>query len=124
MPTADRPWRRCSRPPMGVAARGVSPYPGSVTKQMVDTFTAGKAAVNQICATFDAGLRVFDLALDLPTPDITEDAALDERACAATIAFGMAGHRRWGGRAGAWGRWASATPPSPPPSAMRFMRHG
>ncbi len=89
MPTADRPMVAVFAATHGVAARGVSPYPGSVTRQMVETFTAGKAAVNQICATFDAGLRVFDLALDLPTPDITQDAALDERACAATIAFGM-----------------------------------
>ncbi len=56
---------------------------------MVDTFTNGKAAVNQICATFGAGLRVFDLALDIPTPDIVERDALTEAECAATMAFGM-----------------------------------
>jgi nicotinate-nucleotide--dimethylbenzimidazole phosphoribosyltransferase len=60
-----------------------------VTKQMVDTFTNGKAAVNQICGTFGAGLRVFDLALDIPTPDIVERDALTEAECAATMAFGM-----------------------------------
>ncbi|MFG1464427.1 nicotinate-nucleotide--dimethylbenzimidazole phosphoribosyltransferase [Xanthobacter sp. DSM 24535] len=89
MPTADRPMVAVFAGTHGVTERGVSPYPNSVTKQMLDTFTAGKAAVNQICATFDAGLRVFDLALDLPTGDITQEAALDERACAATMAFGM-----------------------------------
>lgn len=73
----------------GVAARGVSPYPPEVTKQMVDTFTNGKAAVNQICGAFGAGLRVFDLALDIPTPDIVERDALSEAECAATMAFGM-----------------------------------
>jgi nicotinate-nucleotide--dimethylbenzimidazole phosphoribosyltransferase len=60
-----------------------------VTRQMMENFTAGGAAVNQICATFDIGLKVFDLALDHPTEDITEQAALDEKAAAATIAFGM-----------------------------------
>ncbi|WP_029005641.1 nicotinate-nucleotide--dimethylbenzimidazole phosphoribosyltransferase [Azorhizobium doebereinerae] len=89
MPTADRPMVAVFAATHGIADRGVSPYPGAVTKQMVGAFTNGKAAVNQICSTFDAGLRVFDLALDMPTPDITQDAALDERACAATIAFGM-----------------------------------
>ncbi|MGU3494744.1 nicotinate-nucleotide--dimethylbenzimidazole phosphoribosyltransferase [Xanthobacteraceae bacterium A53D] len=89
MPSADRPMVAVFAATHGVADRGVSPYPGVVTKQMMDAFTKGKAAVNQICSTFDVGLRVFDLALDLPTPDITQDAALDERACAATIAFGM-----------------------------------
>ncbi|MFG1213373.1 nicotinate-nucleotide--dimethylbenzimidazole phosphoribosyltransferase [Xanthobacter flavus] len=89
MPTVNRPMVAVFAATHGVADLGVSPYPGEVTKQMMATFTAGKAAVNQICATFDAGLRVFDLALDCPTPDITTNAALDEKACAATMAFGM-----------------------------------
>lgn len=89
MPTVNRPMVAVFAATHGVADLGVSPYPGEVTKQMMATFTAGKAAVNQICATFDAGLRVFDLALDYPTPDITTNAALDEKACAATMAFGM-----------------------------------
>lgn len=89
LPTVNRPMVAVFAATHGVADRGVSPYPGTVTKQMMATFTAGKAAVNQICASFDAGLRVFDLALDFPTPDITQAAALDEKACAATMAFGM-----------------------------------
>ena len=89
MPTVNRPMVAVFAATHGVAELGVSPYPGAVTKQMMATFTAGKAAVNQICTTFDDGLRVFDLALDYPTPDITTNAALDEKACAATMAFGM-----------------------------------
>jgi nicotinate-nucleotide--dimethylbenzimidazole phosphoribosyltransferase len=73
----------------GVVKQGVSPFPQDVTRQMMENFTAGGGAVNQICATFDIGLKVFDLALDFPTGDITEEAALDEKAAAATIAFGM-----------------------------------
>ncbi len=73
----------------GVTKKGVSPFPPEVTKQMVANFTAGGAAINQICKTHDLGLRVFDLALDIPTGDITEEAALSERDCAATMAFGM-----------------------------------
>ncbi len=73
----------------GVVKQGVSPFPQEVTRQMMENFTAGGAAINQICATFDIGLKVFDLALDMPTGDITQEAALDERDCAATIAFGM-----------------------------------
>ncbi|TCT02252.1 nicotinate-nucleotide--dimethylbenzimidazole phosphoribosyltransferase [Aquabacter spiritensis] len=88
-PTADRPMVAVFAGTHGVSARGVSPYPASVTKEMMAAFTAGRAAINQICSTFEAGLRVFDLALDLPTGDIVEEAALDERACAATMAFGM-----------------------------------
>ena len=49
----------------------------------------GGAAINQICKTFDIGLKVFELALDLPTPDITITDAFQEADCAATIAYGM-----------------------------------
>lgn len=73
----------------GVVAQGVAVYPQAVTSQMVANFRAGGAAVNQICKTFDLGLKVFELALELPTRDITEDAALDEAECAGTIAYGM-----------------------------------
>ena len=73
----------------GVVAQGVSPYPQEVTKQMLANFSAGGAAINQICASFDIGLKVFDLALDIPTGDITQGTALDEKTCAATMAFGM-----------------------------------
>ena len=73
----------------GVVARGVSAYPPEVTRQMVDNFAAGGAAINQICSAYGLGLKVYDLALDQPTGDITIEPALDERDCAATMAFGM-----------------------------------
>ena len=73
----------------GVTKQGVSPFPSDVTVQMVANFQNGGAAINQICAANDLGLKVFDLALELPTADITEDPAMDERTCAATMAFGM-----------------------------------
>ena len=73
----------------GVTAKGVSAYPAEVTSQMLGAFSGGGAAINQICATFDIGLKVFDLASDRPTPDITERAAMSEQECAATRAYGM-----------------------------------
>jgi nicotinate-nucleotide--dimethylbenzimidazole phosphoribosyltransferase len=73
----------------GVVAQGVSPYPASVTQAMVANFTTGGAAINQICKTFDISLKVYELALEQPTGDITREPALDERDCAATMAFGM-----------------------------------
>lgn len=73
----------------GVTKQGVSAFPSEVTAQMVANFAAGGAAINQICIAHDLGLKVFDLALEIPTGDITQEAALDERACAATMAFGM-----------------------------------
>jgi nicotinate-nucleotide--dimethylbenzimidazole phosphoribosyltransferase len=73
----------------GVVAQGVAAYPQAVTAQMVANFQSDGAAVNQICKTFDLGLKVFELALDVPTRDITQDAAMTEQDCAATMAYGM-----------------------------------
>ncbi|MCY6380265.1 nicotinate-nucleotide--dimethylbenzimidazole phosphoribosyltransferase [Hoeflea prorocentri] len=88
-PAVNRPLVAVFAGNHGVTAQGVSPYPADVTAQMVANFAAGGAAINQICITHDLGLKVFDLALELPTADITQEAALDERSCAATMAFGM-----------------------------------
>lgn len=55
----------------------------------VDRIAAGGAPVNQICASSDIGLKVFDLALEMPVGDIRLEDALDEQAAAATMAFGM-----------------------------------
>ena len=73
----------------GVVAQGVAAYPQAVTQQMVANFQNDGAAVNQICKSFGFGLKVFELALEKPTRDITVDAALDEAECAATMAYGM-----------------------------------
>lgn len=49
----------------------------------------GNATANRLCHQYDLGLKLFDLALQLPVEDISTDAALDEKSCAGTIAFGM-----------------------------------
>ncbi|HWV19448.1 MAG TPA: nicotinate-nucleotide--dimethylbenzimidazole phosphoribosyltransferase [Devosia sp.] len=73
----------------GVADQGVSAFPQEVTAQMVANFTNGGAAISQICGLHEINLRVFELALELPTGDITREPALDDQMCAATIAYGM-----------------------------------
>ncbi|MGN6771764.1 MAG: nicotinate-nucleotide--dimethylbenzimidazole phosphoribosyltransferase [Rhizobiaceae bacterium] len=73
----------------GVAARNVSTLPAGATAAMVERCSSGAAPVCQLCSTYDLGLKVFDLALDLPTGDITVEPALDEKGTAATMAFGM-----------------------------------
>jgi nicotinate-nucleotide--dimethylbenzimidazole phosphoribosyltransferase len=73
----------------GIARHGVSARPVEATQRLVELAAAGGAAVNQVCIAHDLGLKVYDLALHLPTADFTRDAALDERGCAATMAFGM-----------------------------------
>jgi len=88
-PKVDNPLVAVFAANHGVTDKGVSAYPASVTHQMVANFTAGGAAINQICVANDIGLRVFELALDLPTPDISEQDAFSEADLAATMAFGM-----------------------------------
>ncbi|TPQ52940.1 nicotinate-nucleotide--dimethylbenzimidazole phosphoribosyltransferase [Prosthecomicrobium hirschii] len=88
-PAVDRPLVAVFAANHGVTAQGVSAFPASVTRAMVENFAAGGAAINQICAASDIGLKVFELALDHPTPDISLEDAFDEAGCAATMAFGM-----------------------------------
>ncbi|MGV2128782.1 nicotinate-nucleotide--dimethylbenzimidazole phosphoribosyltransferase [Agrobacterium vitis] len=88
-PAVNRPLVAIFAGNHGVARHGITPFPSSVTQQMVENFAAGGAAINQICVAHDLGLKIFDLALDYPTGDITVEPALSERDCAATMAFGM-----------------------------------
>lgn len=62
----------------GVTAHGISPYPPSVTEQMVANFRSGGAAINAIADSFGLGLRIVSLKLDEPTADITEAPAMSE----------------------------------------------
>ncbi len=89
LPTLDRPLVAIFAANHGVVAQGVSAYPASVTRAMMENFSAGGAAINQICAAYGLGLKVFDLALDIPTKDITQEPAMEAKAAAATFAFGM-----------------------------------
>lgn len=92
----ERPQPRLANPMVaifagnhGVTAQSVSAYPPEVTAQMVANFTAGGAAIAQICKLHEFNLRVFELALEVPTGDITEGPAMDARTSAATVAYGM-----------------------------------
>jgi len=55
----------------------------------LEAMAAGIAPVSQAAQTQRAGLDAFDLALDRPVADITQNAAMSEKECAATMAFGM-----------------------------------
>ncbi|QDG77923.1 nicotinate-nucleotide--dimethylbenzimidazole phosphoribosyltransferase [Labrenzia sp. PHM005] len=88
-PKVSRPMVAIFATAHGVADEGVSAFPSAVNRQMVENFAAGGAAINQICRVNDIGLKVFDLAVDMPTPSITKEDALDEANCAATMAYGM-----------------------------------
>ena len=88
-PRLDRPRVCVFAGNHGVVRHGVSAYPADVTAQMVQNFTAGGAAINQITKLADADLRVYELALDEPTADFTEAPAMSGADCAHAMAYGM-----------------------------------
>ena len=88
-PQVERPFTAVFAGNHGIAAKGVSAYPTEVTKQMVANFINGGAAVNQLCGLVDSDLRVYELALDKPTADFSEEAAMDEEDFVQAIAYGM-----------------------------------
>jgi nicotinate-nucleotide--dimethylbenzimidazole phosphoribosyltransferase len=73
----------------GVARRGVSAYPPEVTGQMVKNFLDGGAAINQLAASIDADLRIYELDLAHPTEDFTQGPAMSESRAASAMAYGM-----------------------------------
>jgi nicotinate-nucleotide--dimethylbenzimidazole phosphoribosyltransferase len=72
----------------GVTCKGVSPFPATVTAQMVANFSSGGAAINQIARVAGAVLRVIPLELDRPTEDFTEAPAMDEAGFLRAVATG------------------------------------
>jgi nicotinate-nucleotide--dimethylbenzimidazole phosphoribosyltransferase len=72
----------------GVTGKGVSPFPATVTAQMVANFSNGGAAINQIANVAGANLRVIPLDLDHPTEDFTEAPAMDEAAFLRAVTTG------------------------------------
>lgn len=73
----------------GVMASEVSAYGVAETQRKLSDLTSGKGAVNQIAGTQGCGLKVVELAPEVPTGDITREPAMSEPECAATIAYGM-----------------------------------
>lgn len=67
-PSIDRPAMLVFAGDHGVARRGVSPYPQSVTAQMVANFVAGGAAINAFSNTVGLTLEIINagVASDLP----------------------------------------------------------
>jgi len=74
----------------GIADRGVSAFPPSVTEQMVANFEAGGAAINQLCESVDAKLDVHALELDRPTADFSKQPAMSWDECLISVNRGIA----------------------------------
>ncbi len=72
----------------GVTAEGVSPFPASVTAQMVENFEGGGAAICQLTDAYGANLRVIAIDLDSPTANFALAPAMSRSECAAAMARG------------------------------------
>lgn len=88
-PSVERPYTAVFAGNHGIARKGVSAYPAEVTTQMVQNFIDGGAAVNQLCSLANSDLRVYEMALEAPTGDISEEPAMTEADCAGAMAYGM-----------------------------------
>ncbi|KCZ94475.1 nicotinate-nucleotide--dimethylbenzimidazole phosphoribosyltransferase [Hyphomonas johnsonii MHS-2] len=75
----------------GIVEEGVSLSSNTDTIAHVEALRAGTAPLSAIATQVGADIRVFELALERPTPSIAENAAMTQRECAATIAFGFEG---------------------------------
>ena len=73
----------------GLIGSGVSLSSDSDTRAHVDALRNGSAPLSAIAAQAGAAIRVFELALEQPTPSIAEAPAMSEKECAATIAYGF-----------------------------------
>jgi nicotinate-nucleotide--dimethylbenzimidazole phosphoribosyltransferase len=73
----------------GVTAQGVSAYPAAVTAQMVASFAAGGAAINQLARLTGAALHVIPIDLDQPTADFTKKPAMSEARCVQAFNQGL-----------------------------------
>lgn len=72
----------------GVAARGVSAFPPTVTAQMVSNFERGGAAINALAAAAGLELKIVALELDRPTADFTQAPAMTAEDCLRALQAG------------------------------------
>lgn len=73
----------------GLEKYGVSISPENTTERRIEQLRTGKLATNGVAADARTNVKVFELALEQPTHDISTEAAMSEVECAQTIAYGM-----------------------------------
>lgn len=89
----DPPLRRVRRPLIAVycAAYSTDPHAPERARARLESLAAGGGALSGLARALGAGVEVFDLAVDRPSPDPARFAGdlLGARALAATLAFGL-----------------------------------
>ena len=74
----------------GVVEEGVSRYPSAVTRQMVENFHAGGAAISVLCRHFGIETAIVDMGVGNPTRNFTREPAMTAEQAERAIASGMA----------------------------------
>jgi nicotinate-nucleotide--dimethylbenzimidazole phosphoribosyltransferase len=80
---------RVLRPIVALYAGSHGDGEAEALRARLELIAAGGAPINALAQAAGAGLEAFDLAVEQPIGDITSRAAMSERECAATMAFGM-----------------------------------
>ncbi len=88
-PSADRPLVCLFAASHGFLTGSSADAEVTGTRRLLDAFVAGAARINAVCGAQGFGFKALELALDVPSGDIAKEAALGERECVATMAFGM-----------------------------------
>jgi nicotinate-nucleotide--dimethylbenzimidazole phosphoribosyltransferase len=84
---SERP--RVLRPIVALYAGSYAESDAQAVRDRLELVASGGASINALAQAAGAGLEAFDLAVDRPVGDMTQRAAMSERECAATMAFGM-----------------------------------
>ena len=88
-PTLEKPRLAIFAGAHGLASHGVSMSSDDDTKAHIEGLRSGKAPLAKIAAQNRTEVKVFELAIDQPTPNIATDASMTAQECAATMAYGF-----------------------------------
>lgn len=89
LPTVDRPLIAVFAGSHDVAKHVYGDDVIPKAQARVKAMTEGAAGVRGISASLQAAFKVFELGIEYPAADFTQSASLEEKDCAAAIAFGM-----------------------------------
>jgi nicotinate-nucleotide--dimethylbenzimidazole phosphoribosyltransferase len=88
-PTIRRPVVALFAASHGVAARLEDGLQINQVTELVEEVQTRSGPVAKVCGRAELGLKVFELAIELPVEDFSIAATMAETDCAATIAYGM-----------------------------------
>ena len=73
----------------GIVAEEGSAFSHAMNEQTVEGFTQGTAATNQLCQMHGYELKIYEVAVEIPTRNFLKQPAMEDDECAEAIAFGM-----------------------------------